>query len=66
MHFRETEGPGWSVCSENLYNKAGMASEIQKHTKFIFKKYASTKYVEFLFELKNSLLSYSFEYKEKR
>ena len=29
IHFRETDGPGWSVCSENLYNRAGMASEIK-------------------------------------
>ena len=43
IHFRETEGPGWSVCSENLYSKAGMASEIQKNKKFDFKWYATEK-----------------------
>ena len=28
MHFNETLGPGWSVCSENLYKRTGMASTI--------------------------------------
>lgn len=27
MHFNETLGPGWRVCSENLYKSTGMASE---------------------------------------
>ena len=30
IHLRETDGPGCNVCSENLYNSAGIASETQK------------------------------------
>ena len=26
MHLRETGGPGWRVCSENLYRSRGEAS----------------------------------------
>ena len=31
IHLRETDGPGCNVCSENLYNRAGIASETQKY-----------------------------------
>ena len=27
IHLSETDGPGWRVCSENLYKSAGIASE---------------------------------------
>lgn len=29
-HFRETVGPGWSVCSENQYKSSGEASKSYK------------------------------------
>ena len=28
IHLSETDGPGCSVCSENLYRRAGIASEM--------------------------------------